>query len=45
LKRSLSGYRATISRPALKAVADNMLVTHQIDAPFDTARLVFEKAP
>lgn len=45
LRHTISGYKATISRPALKAIADKMLVTKQIDAPFDTTRLLFEKAP
>ena len=45
LKRSIPGYKAAISRSALKAIADYMLATKQIEAPFDTTRLVYAKAP
>lgn len=45
LKRYYPLYKTAISRPALKAIADNMLATKQIAAPFDTTRLVYAKAP
>lgn len=45
LKEAIPFYKAAISRPALKAIADNMLATKQIAAPFDTSTLVYAKAP
>jgi NitT/TauT family transport system substrate-binding protein len=44
-RRTLPTLRAPISRSALKQIADNMLAMKQIDAPFDTTRLVHAKAP
>ncbi len=44
-RRTLPTHRAAISRSALKQIADNMLAMKQIDAPFDTPRLVHAKAP
>jgi NitT/TauT family transport system substrate-binding protein len=45
LKRAVPAYKAAVSRPALKAIADYMLSTKQIDAPFDTTTMVYAKAP
>lgn len=45
LKAGLPSYRIAVSRPALKQIADNMLLTRQIDAPFDTSKLLHAKAP
>jgi NitT/TauT family transport system substrate-binding protein len=45
LKRAIPAYKAPISRPALKAIADNMLATKQIEVAFDPATLVYAKAP
>jgi NitT/TauT family transport system substrate-binding protein len=45
LKVGIPSYRVEVSRPALKQIADNMLLTKQIDAPFDTAKLLYAKAP
>ena len=45
LKRYFPVYKAAISRPALKAIADNMLATKQIESPFDATALVYAKAP
>ncbi len=42
---SMSGYRAAISRPAVKAITDYMYATQQLEAPFDAARLVLVSAP
>jgi NitT/TauT family transport system substrate-binding protein len=43
--RDFSGYGASISRPAVKAIADYMFATKQLDAPFDTTRLILASAP
>ncbi|KAB2910434.1 MAG: ABC transporter substrate-binding protein [Hyphomicrobiaceae bacterium] len=45
LKIAIPAYKASISRPALKAIADYLLTTKQIETPFDPARLVWDKAP
>ena len=45
LRRMLPGYRVSISRPALKASADYMYETKQINAPFDYTTLIYDKAP
>jgi len=45
LKRAIPGYRASISRSALKAIADIMLETKQIDTAFDTTKMVYAKSP
>lgn len=45
LKTAIPAYKASISRPALKAIGDYLLATQQIETPFDTTRLVWEKAP
>ncbi len=45
LKIAIPAYKASISRPALKAINDYLVATKQLEAPFDTTRLVWEKAP
>jgi NitT/TauT family transport system substrate-binding protein len=45
LRRAIPFYKAAISRSALKAFADYMLATKQIEAPFDATTLVYAKAP
>jgi len=45
LKTGIPGYKVSISRSALKAITDNMLATKQIAEPFDSRRLVYERAP
>ena len=45
LRVAIPAYKASISRPALKAIADYLLATKQIETPFDPARLVWDKAP
>ena len=45
LRRMLPGYRVSISRRALKASADYMYETKQINAPFDYTTLIYDKAP
>lgn len=45
LKLAIPAYKASISRPALKAITDYLLTTKQIEAPFDPARLVWDKTP
>lgn len=45
LKIALPAYKASISRPALKAISDYLLATKQIEAPIDPARIVWDKAP
>jgi NitT/TauT family transport system substrate-binding protein len=45
LKLAIPTYKAAISRSALKAIADNMLETKQLEAPFDTSGMVYDKAP
>lgn len=45
LKIAIPAYKASISRPALKAIGDYLVLTKQIEAPFDTTRLVWDKAP
>jgi len=45
LKRNIPSYRATVSRPAFQAIADKMFLTKQIESHFDTAPLIYEKAP
>jgi NitT/TauT family transport system substrate-binding protein len=45
MKNALPGYKASISRPAVKAFADYMYATKQIDAPFDYTTLIYDKAP
>ncbi|MBN9090484.1 MAG: ABC transporter substrate-binding protein [Reyranella sp.] len=45
LRAGIPSYRVEVSRPALKQIADNMLLTKQIDAPFDTSKLLHAKAP
>ncbi|WP_441260633.1 ABC transporter substrate-binding protein [Bradyrhizobium sp. 521_C7_N1_3] len=44
-RRILPTLRIPIDRSALNQIAENMLTMRQIDAPFDTARLVHTKAP
>jgi NitT/TauT family transport system substrate-binding protein len=45
LKIAIPAYKASISRPALKAIADYLHATKQIETPFDSTRLVWDKAP
>lgn len=45
LKQAIPAYKAGISRPAAKAIADYLYSTKQIEAPFDATRLIYEKAP
>lgn len=45
LKNGIPGYRTAIDASALKQIADNMVATKQIDAPFDTTKLIRDKAP
>jgi len=45
LKIALPAYKASISRPAVKAISDYLLETKQIEAAVDPARIVWEKAP
>ena len=45
LKRAIPTYKVAIERAALKQIADNMLATKQIEAPFDTSAILYAKAP
>ncbi len=45
LKSGITAYKTTISRSALKQIADNMLAAKQLDAAFDTSVLPYGKAP
>jgi NitT/TauT family transport system substrate-binding protein len=45
IKRYLPGFRASINRKAVQQIADNMLAMKQLDAPFDTSRVIYERAP
>jgi NitT/TauT family transport system substrate-binding protein len=45
LKTYIPGYKVEIDRAALKQIADNMLATKQIEAPFDTSVIPYDKAP
>ena len=45
LKAAIPAYKAGLSREALRQIAANMLATKQIQSPFDTGRLVYDKAP
>lgn len=45
LKIALPAYKASISRPAVKAISDYLLTTKQIDTPIDPTRIVWDKAP
>jgi NitT/TauT family transport system substrate-binding protein len=45
LKDAIPSYKTGVSRDALKQIAANMLETQQIKAPFDTGRIVYDKAP
>ena len=45
LKAAIPAYKAGISREALKQIAANMLTMNQISAPFDTSKIVYDKAP
>lgn len=45
LRIAIPAYKATISRAAVKAIADYLLETGQIEAAVDPAKLVWEKAP
>ncbi|MBX7228481.1 MAG: ABC transporter substrate-binding protein [Burkholderiaceae bacterium] len=45
MKQAVPAYKASISRQALKAIAEHLYQTRQIEAPFDTRLLVYEKAP
>jgi NitT/TauT family transport system substrate-binding protein len=44
LKRAIPSYKAGLSRSALRQIADNMLASKQLDSPFDTANMVYDKA-
>jgi NitT/TauT family transport system substrate-binding protein len=45
LKAAIPSYKAGVSRDALKQAAANMLSMKQIAAPFDTSKIVYDKAP
>src|SRR5262249_53927744 len=45
LKYSVPSYRVAVSRAALQQIADNMLATNQIEAKFDTSKLLYSSAP
>jgi NitT/TauT family transport system substrate-binding protein len=45
MKAALPSYKASISRPAVKAYADYLYATKQIDAPFDYTTMIYDKAP
>jgi NitT/TauT family transport system substrate-binding protein len=45
LKNAIPSYKVGVSRPALQQIADNMLATNQIEARFDTSRLLYSNAP
>jgi NitT/TauT family transport system substrate-binding protein len=45
LKRTISGYRVAIGRPAVKAITDYMFATQQLEVPFDAMRIVLPSAP
>jgi NitT/TauT family transport system substrate-binding protein len=45
LKYTMPSYKVGVSRAALKQIAANMLDMRQIDAPFDTSKIVYDKAP
>ncbi len=44
LKRVIPSYKASLSRTALQQIADNMLASKQIEAPFEITKMVYEKA-
>ena len=45
LKNAIPAYKVGVSRPALQQIADNMLATKQIEAKFDTGKLLYGNAP
>jgi NitT/TauT family transport system substrate-binding protein len=45
LKAAIPAYKTAISRSALKQIADNMLASKQLEAPFDTTQIPYDKAP
>jgi NitT/TauT family transport system substrate-binding protein len=45
LRVAIPAYKASISRPSVKAISDYLLATKQIDTPVDPARIVWDKAP
>lgn len=45
LKRSILAQRPHISLDAMKQIAANMLATKQIAEPFDTSKIIYDKAP
>ncbi len=45
MRQALPAYKAPISRQAAKAIADYLYATKQIEAPFDSRLLIYEKAP
>lgn len=45
LKNAIPAYKAGVSRLALQQIADNMLATRQIEAKFDTGKLLYGNAP
>ncbi|MCC0002916.1 MAG: hypothetical protein H6871_08110 [Methylobacteriaceae bacterium] len=45
LKSAIPAYKAGISRDAMKQIAANMLAMKQIPAPFDTSKIIYDKAP
>ena len=44
LKRSIPSYKAGLSRSALRQIADNMLTSKLLEAPFDTTNMIYDKA-
>jgi len=45
LKAAIPSYKIAISRDAMKQIAANMLLMKQIAEPFDTSKIVYDKAP
>ena len=45
LKAAVPSFKIALSRDALKQIADNMLAMGQLQAPFDTTRILYPKAP
>ncbi len=45
LRGAIPAYKAGISRDAIKQIAANMLAMKQIAEPFDTSKIVYDKAP
>lgn len=45
LRYAIPSYKISVSRSALQQIVANMLATKQISAPFDTSKIIYDKAP